>query len=49
MVSPPNAQRIELWAIDRLVFYARNPRKNDAAVDRKALSDTLSVRAVSRD
>ena len=27
-------KHIELWPIDRLVFYARNPRKNDAAVDR---------------
>src|SRR6516164_6556366 len=26
--------RIEHWPIDRLVLYARNPRKNDAAVDR---------------
>jgi DNA modification methylase len=26
--------QIEMWPIDRLVFYARNPRKNDAAVDR---------------
>src|SRR5260370_35686137 len=26
--------RIQIWPIDRLVFYARNPRKNDAAVDR---------------
>jgi hypothetical protein len=26
--------KIETWAIDRLIFYARNPRKNDAAVDR---------------
>src|SRR3954466_14126148 len=25
---------IQVWSIDRLVFYARNPRKNDAAVDR---------------
>ena len=25
---------IERWPIDQLVFYARNPRKNDAAVDR---------------
>jgi DNA modification methylase len=25
---------IQTWPIDRLVFYARNPRKNDAAVDR---------------
>src|ERR1035441_4157006 len=24
----------QLWPIDKLVFYARNPRKNDAAVDR---------------
>ncbi len=32
MVS--EAQRIEQWPIDKLVFYARNPRKNDAAVDR---------------
>src|ERR1041385_3008624 len=28
-----NAQ-ILIWPIDRLVLYARNPRKNDAAVDR---------------
>jgi DNA modification methylase len=26
--------RVEIWPIDRFVFYARNPRKNDAAVDR---------------
>jgi ParB-like chromosome segregation protein Spo0J len=26
------------WPIDRLVFYARNPRKNDAAVDRMCAS-----------
>src|ERR1022692_601152 len=25
---------IQLWPIDRLVIYVRNPRKNDAAVDR---------------
>src|SRR5688572_16901277 len=25
---------IQVWPIDRLVVYARNPRKNDAAVDR---------------
>jgi hypothetical protein len=28
------AAAVEMWLIDRLVFYARNPRKNDAAVDR---------------
>src|ERR1700730_18352531 len=32
------AERIEIWPIDRLVFYARNPRKNDAAVDRMVAS-----------
>ena len=26
--------RVELWPIDKLVFYSRNPRKNDAAVER---------------
>jgi ParB-like chromosome segregation protein Spo0J len=26
--------QIQIWNIDKLVFYARNPRKNDAAVDR---------------
>jgi DNA modification methylase len=25
---------VQIWPIDKLVFYARNPRKNDAAVDR---------------
>src|SRR5881392_2581494 len=24
----------QIWPIEKLVFYARNPRKNDAAVDR---------------
>jgi DNA modification methylase len=30
--------QIHIWPIDRLVFYARNPRKNDAAVDRMCSS-----------
>jgi DNA modification methylase len=30
--------QIQIWSIDRLVFYARNPRKNDAAVDRMCSS-----------
>src|SRR5271169_1858728 len=30
--------RIEYWAIARLVEYPRNPRKNDAAVDRMCAS-----------
>src|SRR5262245_42454884 len=34
----PQAPQIELWTIDRLVFYAKNPRKNDAAVDRMVAS-----------
>src|SRR6202140_1243018 len=25
---------IQIWPIDKLVFYARNPRKNDAAMER---------------
>src|SRR4249919_3066447 len=29
---------IQIWPIDRLVLYARNPRKNDAAVDRMCAS-----------
>src|SRR5882757_2617507 len=36
--SYPGANRIEYWPIDKLVFYARNPRKNDAAVDRMCSS-----------
>jgi ParB-like chromosome segregation protein Spo0J len=35
--TAPNLQ-IQTWPIDRLVFYARNPRKNDAAVDRMCSS-----------
>jgi len=31
-------QGIVLWSLDRLVFYVRNPRKNDAAVDRMVAS-----------
>ncbi len=34
----PMVQRIELWPIERLVEYPRNPRKNDAAVDRMCAS-----------
>src|SRR5215831_18089635 len=29
-----SAFQIAIWPIDKLVFYARNPRKNDAAIDR---------------
>src|SRR5450432_4520431 len=31
-------QEIQTWPIDNLVFYARNPRKNDSAVDRMCSS-----------
>ena len=37
IISPQTLQ-IQSWPIDRLVFYARNPRKNDAAVDRMCSS-----------
>ena len=30
--------QIQIWSIERLIFYARNPRKNDAAVDRMCAS-----------
>jgi hypothetical protein len=38
MTASPPAPQIQIWSIDRLVFYARNPRKNDAAVDRMCSS-----------
>src|SRR5712691_10817117 len=40
MLSQATAQipQLQIWHIDRLVFYARNPRKNDAAVDRMCSS-----------
>src|SRR4051794_9951297 len=34
MVSKMADARIEQWPVEKLIFYARNPRKNDAAVDR---------------
>jgi ParB-like chromosome segregation protein Spo0J len=30
--------QIQIWPIDKLVFYARNPRKNDTAVERMCAS-----------
>ncbi len=38
MIQEARAMQIEQWPLDRLVFYARNPRKNDAAVDRMCSS-----------
>jgi hypothetical protein len=34
----PATQRIENWPVERLIEYARNPRKNDSAVDRMCAS-----------
>ena len=40
MQTPKTAAplEIQIWPIDRLVLYARNPRKNDAVVDRMCSS-----------
>src|SRR5882762_6621751 len=38
MIKSSGSPEIQKWAIDRLVFYARNPRKNDSAVDRMCSS-----------
>jgi hypothetical protein len=38
MITSPQSSEILMWNIDRLVFYARNPRKNDSAVDRMCSS-----------
>src|SRR3979490_226938 len=40
MLSQGTAQipQVQIWHIDRFVFYARNPRKNDSAVDRMCSS-----------
>jgi ParB-like chromosome segregation protein Spo0J len=38
MTSQALDTHIEMWRIDRLIPYVRNPRKNDAAVDRMAAS-----------
>ena len=38
MTNSPQSPQIQIWLIDKLVFYARNPRKNDAAVDRMCAS-----------
>jgi DNA modification methylase len=38
MITSPQQLEIQVWPIDRLILYARNPRKNDAAVDRMCSS-----------
>jgi len=34
MIKSLQPLEIQIWQVDRLIFYARNPRKNDVAVDR---------------
>src|SRR3954462_11326707 len=38
MTTAPPTTEIQIWPIDRFIPYARNPRKNDAVVDRMASS-----------
>jgi ParB-like chromosome segregation protein Spo0J len=38
MIHSPQPLQVQTWHIDRLIFYARNPRKNEAAVDRMCSS-----------
>ena len=38
MLTNAPAQHIEIWSIERLIEYARNPRKNDSALDRMCAS-----------
>jgi hypothetical protein len=38
MLTHPATQNVEFWPIKRLREYPRNPRKNDAAVDRMCAS-----------
>src|SRR5208337_4166945 len=38
MINSQHPAEIHIWRIERLVFYARNPRKNGAAVDRMVAS-----------
>jgi len=38
VTAGPEVTRVEVWPIDRLIPYARNPRKNDSAVDRMCSS-----------
>jgi len=38
MINAPAALQIQFWSIDKFIFYVRNPRKNEAAVDRMCSS-----------
>jgi hypothetical protein len=37
-IASPLVRRVRIWPLDRFVFYVRNPRKNDPAVDRMCSS-----------
>jgi hypothetical protein len=37
---------VQIWTIQKLIFYLRNPRQNDAAVDRMVASLELDPRYV---
>jgi hypothetical protein len=45
-VAPP--LEIQIWPIDRLVLYARNPRKNDTVVDRMVVDGHLRIKAARK-
>ena len=38
MIKTPRSLEIQIWPIERFIPYARNPRRNDAAVDRMCAS-----------
>ena len=38
VIKSPQSLEIQIWPIDKLVFYARNPCRNDAAADRMCSS-----------
>lgn len=38
MIKSTPSLELQNWPLDRLIFYARNPRKNDSAVDRMCAS-----------
>src|ERR1700736_1167704 len=38
MIESPKSMEIQIWPIDRLVPYTRNPRRNDPAVERMCRS-----------
>jgi len=47
MVSQTAETRIEQWPVEKLIFYARNPRKNDEdSLDADALHDVSLPRCL---